>query len=708
MTRGRWVLVGLIAVAPLAAVLLLLAGVAFGFTRVAAFIVAFLMLLALLGALLAGLWLRRRVRRVRAAAEGEAVDLSRPAGAAVLRRVGTPAAEAIGLAARARDVPLHLLAAFGMATRSPHARDQLAGAATAWRFDHSSLASCLRNGVPHADVLRALGDSDPLALLMLARVISSQRLTDHDEEDARALVSLVARHPRVGELSRSARQLLLERLVIAGDEGAAHDLLGRDGGASLVERLFALDLMNPFAQDSSRDPSLWLATVNSIFRRVGLDPVRLEDGRGAALDRLRSAGSASVVEGPLVSVVMTCYRPDAEALRAAVESIIDQSWSNWELILLDDASPAEFLPMIDDLVRLDPRIELVTTETNGGTYLRRNDGLARARGEFVTFHDADDWAHPRRLEIQVRHLQAHPHLLANVSRSARVTSEVRFAQPRGTILRLTESSLLFRREEVLTRVGYFDSVRKAADSGYRRRIEAATGRPVRVVDVDAPLLLARYEATSLSADELRDGWTHPARVAYSNALGHWMASGARRLDHPLGERPFPAPAHLLGLPTTTHVLDVLYVLDVREDGRRRRETRGYDEEVRLAVASGLRVGVRRSEVLAERWAPMTTRAALQELINRGTLAEVLPEEGATARVVVILDEASLLGVAGDAEPVEADRVLEVPRERADGVDGVRWNRQATRAGATRLLGDRRPESIRLDELPELRAALTRG
>lgn len=95
MTRGRWVLVGLIAVAPLAAVLLLLAGVAFGFTRVAAFIVAFLMLLALLGALLAGLWLRRRVRRVRAAAEGEAVDLSRPAGAAVLRRVGTPAAEAI-------------------------------------------------------------------------------------------------------------------------------------------------------------------------------------------------------------------------------------------------------------------------------------------------------------------------------------------------------------------------------------------------------------------------------------------------------------------------------------------------------------------------------------------------------------------------------------------------------------------------------------
>src|SRR5690606_6440569 len=157
-------------------------------------------------------------------------------------------------------------------------------------------------------------------------------------------------------------------------------------------------------------------------------------------------------------------------------------------------------------------IRLIRSDSNGGTYLRRNDALAQAEGEFVTIHDSDDWMHPRRLEIQVRHLLGRPELLANMSRSARVTPTLRFAQPRGTMLRLTEASLMFRRRSTLARVGYFDPVRKGADSGYRRRLEAEIGRPVPVVDVDAPLILARYTPESLSGAELRDGWTHPARV----------------------------------------------------------------------------------------------------------------------------------------------------------------------------------------------------
>jgi hypothetical protein len=237
--------------------------------------------------------------------------------------------------------------------------------------------------------------------------------------------------------------------------------------------------------------------------------------------------------------------------------------------------------------------------------------------------------------------------MANLSRSARVTSGLRFLQERGTQLRLTEASLFFRREAVLARIGWFDSVRKAADTGYRLRIEAEFGRPVPVIDVEAPLTLVRYGSGSLSGSDLRDGWTHPARVAYSSALATWIqterAAGRPPFLAPSPDpRPFPVHPSLLGRDAPDIDLDILYVVDVRVD--RERDTTGIDREILEAADSGLRVGVRRAERLRAEWVSPHARRGLQEAINAGRLVEVIPGDPTAARLVLVPDASVLDGV----------------------------------------------------------------
>jgi hypothetical protein len=239
---------------------------------------------------------------------------------------------------------------------------------------------------------------------------------------------------------------------------------------------------------------------------------------------------------------------------------------------------------------------------------------------------------------------------------------MRFVQPRGTILRLTESSILFRREETLDRVGFFDSVRKGADSGFRQRIEAVSGRPVPVVDVEAPLVLSRFDDRSLSGADLADGWTHPVRVAYSSAHTAWVAaerSGGRppRIGFPLGERPFPVPAELSGDAAEEVELDVVFLADVRADPRRSNRHRGDLADIRAAVDAGLRVGVRRLEAPTRGGVPSANRGSIQALINHGHVTELLPGRTVRARLVVALDELALLGAPAEADGLAAGTVL---------------------------------------------------
>ena len=115
---------------------------------------------------------------------------------------------------------------------------------------------------------------------------------------------------------------------------------------------------------------------------------------------------------------------------------------------------------------------------NGGPYVSRNHGLAEARGVFVTCHDSDDWAHPQRLERQVAALLDQPEAMGNMSRCVTATPDLRFANRSGGVngFRWNFSSVLFRREQALEGVGFWDEARFGADGEYVARLRRRFGR----------------------------------------------------------------------------------------------------------------------------------------------------------------------------------------------------------------------------------------
>ena len=95
--------------------------------------------------------------------------------------------------------------------------------------------------------------------------------------------------------------------------------------------------------------------------------------------------------GPLVSIICPVYKPNLEEFRAAVNSVIEQSYRKFELILVDDNSRVpELSEYLEDLARREPRVRLLTHKKNRGISGATNTALGVARGEFIGFFDHDD------------------------------------------------------------------------------------------------------------------------------------------------------------------------------------------------------------------------------------------------------------------------------------------------------------------------------
>ena len=100
---------------------------------------------------------------------------------------------------------------------------------------------------------------------------------------------------------------------------------------------------------------------------------------------------------PLISVVTPVYNVKKYIYRC-IDSILAQTVSDFELILVDDGSPDNCGAVCDEYAAKDGRVRVIHQE-NRGQAAARNRALDMARGEYVAFVDSDDWVHPRYLEI---------------------------------------------------------------------------------------------------------------------------------------------------------------------------------------------------------------------------------------------------------------------------------------------------------------------
>lgn len=207
---------------------------------------------------------------------------------------------------------------------------------------------------------------------------------------------------------------------------------------------------------------------------------------------------------PMVSVVMPVYNAQPYVAESAT-SVLAQTWSDFELILVDDGSDDDSPRLQDDLAARDPRVILLRHPQNLGNARARNDGLARAAGRYIAVMDADDVCHPERLAQQVEFLETRPDLFLVGSDAIVIDAQGRtlgrrrcpadpdrLAEllPRRNVL--VHSSVMFRNDG---RCRYREKMRLAVDYDLYLRL---LSQGARLASLPRPLLRYRVHGGSLS------------------------------------------------------------------------------------------------------------------------------------------------------------------------------------------------------------------
>lgn len=296
-------------------------------------------------------------------------------------------------------------------------------------------------------------------------------------------------------LARSARRLIpLAMLYLA------------DGRREAAAR--ALAEIRPEEQDTHRvlalanleDGQARLDRINGIYSALDLAPLVLRDAeRPPSLANL-AAPSGPAPDRGKVSVILPAFQAETQ-IGTALAGLQAQSHENIEILVVDDASTDGTADLVADLARQDPRIVLLRQRRNGGAYAARNLGLARASGDFITTHDADDWSHSQKIALQVAELSGTPELMGVITHWARVRPDLAVTTNWRLSAQLTQwshSSFLFRRA-VAERLGGWDAVRVGGDTDFIWRVQAAYGdHAVRHILPGVPLAFAADAAGSLT------------------------------------------------------------------------------------------------------------------------------------------------------------------------------------------------------------------
>lgn len=174
---------------------------------------------------------------------------------------------------------------------------------------------------------------------------------------------------------------------------------------------------------------------------------------------------------PLVSIIMTTYNR-ADLIGAAITSVLAQTYQNWELLILDDASTDDTKAVVTPYHTNDPRIHYLPAAQNLGITPNRNRGLEVAAGQYIAVLDSDDlWIDTAKLARQVAFLENHPdHVLVGtmvrvIDREGAPTGTFRYGTTNAEIRRrilgrnqFTHSAIMWRRSGAAAGVRYSPDV----------------------------------------------------------------------------------------------------------------------------------------------------------------------------------------------------------------------------------------------------------
>lgn len=110
------------------------------------------------------------------------------------------------------------------------------------------------------------------------------------------------------------------------------------------------------------------------------------------------------MKSPLVSIIMPAYNAE-KFIEESIESVINQSYKNWELLIVNDCSRDLTAKIIEIYSLKDRRIKIFTQKENKGVVEARNRALKESKGKYIAFLDSDDLWEKNKLEIQIKYMQ---------------------------------------------------------------------------------------------------------------------------------------------------------------------------------------------------------------------------------------------------------------------------------------------------------------
>ncbi|ART78087.1 glycosyl transferase family A [Sutcliffiella horikoshii] len=472
------------------------------------------------------------------------------------------------------------------------------------------------------------------------------------------------------DLIRRAAILSAESYRLLGELEAAREVL-----TNVLKKQKHEDLYLALAsiETSSSKKLVW---INKAFDLYDYSQVKLKQNASPLYDQLSSdSKQTSLSSGPKVTVIVPAYNAE-DLIETSINSLRNQTWSNIEILVVDDCSSDATVRIVEEYARLDARISLIKAPTNGGAYASRNLALKQATGEFITINDADDWSHPQKIETQVVHLLKHSDIVGNFSQQARTTNNLTFyrrGKP-GIYAFPNMSSFMFRKETVFSKIGYWDSVRFGGDSEYVKRIKKVFGEKSIVSLKTGPLSFQRQSETSLTGHSAFGfpGFFMGARKEYAEAHDYYHEMNGNNLfyDFPLKKRLFPVPEPMKPdrMKNTKH-FDVIIASEFRLLGG---TNMSNAEEIKAQKKIGLKTGL----IQMNRFDINTvgaTNLKIRELIDGETVQMIVYGEEVSCDVLIIRHPPVLQEFQRYIPNVKADSIhviINQPPKRDYGDSGV--------------------------------------
>lgn len=201
-----------------------------------------------------------------------------------------------------------------------------------------------------------------------------------------------------------------------------------------------------------------------------------------------------------VTVIVTSYN-SSKTIVSCINSLLEQTWPNLEIIVIDDASTDDTLEMLKELKEQCSFFKVISLPYNVGTFVAKSIGAEYAEGMFLTCQDSDDWAHPQKIEEQVMPLIKDSSIIATTSQWLRLDDYGQYyVRQMYPFVRQNPASPMFRLNIVKRDIGLWHAVRTGADSEFYERLKLVYGKES-IVTIDKTLTIASHCLSSLMNSE---------------------------------------------------------------------------------------------------------------------------------------------------------------------------------------------------------------